>query len=200
MGTSKEKPEPDAVVSLGIETAINPTFDVSGLSSKSTVSPEELPDPSGLLCVEVTASAAGVDIAGVDVDLGADADAGSAVVDGVEVDSGAGVGVGSGVAIGVEFGTGVGVIVVSTVVAGVEVTSGASATLGVTMGVLGVTTLVGGEMTGLPGKTEGGTARVVGGAVMNVGGGGPMEVGVIVEKVDVSTVSTEDVSVVETLF
>ena len=63
MGTSKEKPEPDAVVSLGTDTAISPTFDVSGLSSKSTVSPEEPPDASALLWVEVTASAAGVDIA-----------------------------------------------------------------------------------------------------------------------------------------
>ena len=43
-GTSKENPEPAVVVSLGTETAIKPTFEVSGRSSKSTVSPEELPD------------------------------------------------------------------------------------------------------------------------------------------------------------
>ena len=63
LGTSKEKPDPAVVVSLGTETAINPTVEVSGLSSKSTVSPEEPPDASALLWVEVTASAAGVDIA-----------------------------------------------------------------------------------------------------------------------------------------
>ena len=189
---------------MGTETAINPTVEVSGLSSKSTVNPEELPDTSALLWDGDTVSPAGVDMAGVeaDSDTGTGVGSGVVVAEGVEVGSGAGVGVDCGVATGVEFGTseGVGVSVVSTDVVGVEVTSGASATLGVTIGVLGVTTLVGGEMTGLPGKTEGGTARVVGGAVMNVGGGGPMEVGVIVEKVDVSTVSTEDVSVVETLF
>ena len=91
---------------------------------------------------------------------------------GVDVGSGAGVGVGSGVLFGVELGSG----------------AGAGAT-GVGVGA-----------TGVGGKTEVGTARELGGAVINVGGGGPIEVGVKVENVDVSTVSTDEDSLVETLF
>ena len=47
LGTSKENPVPAVVVSLGTETATNPTVDVSGRSSKSTVRPGELPDALG---------------------------------------------------------------------------------------------------------------------------------------------------------
>ena len=99
---------------------------------------------------------------------------------GVDVDSGVGVGVGSGVLVGTEVGSGV---------------AGAGAT-GVELGATGV----GVGATGVGGKTEVGTARELGGAVINVGGGGPIEVGVKVENVDVSTVSTDEDSLVETLF
>ena len=117
---------------------------------------------------------------------------------GVDVGSGAGVGVGSGVLVGEELGSGVGVGVGSGVLAGTEVGSGvagAGAT-GVGAGATGV----GVGATGVGGKTEVGTARELGGAVINVGGGGPIEVGVKVENVDVSTVSTDEDSLVETLF
>ena len=87
-------------------------------------------------------------------------------------------------AVGEDVGSGVGVGVDSGVLVGTEVGSG----------------VAGAGATGVGGKTEVGTARELGGAVINVGGGGPIEVGVKVENVDVSTVSTDEDSLVETLF
>ena len=158
---------------MGTDTAINPTVDTSGLSTKSTVSPEELSGTLALFCI-VDASAAGT---GVDSGVGV----GSGVV------AGAGVGSGVGVTSGVITGTGVGSDAstgeASGMVIGVEPVSISSGIVEV----LGAATLVGGGVTGMVDKTEGGTARVVGVALIKVGGGGPMEMGVIVEKVDVST-------------
>ena len=89
---------------------------------------------------------------------------------------------------------------------GVEVGSGVGAGVGTGVEVVGVAVgdgvgaiAVEGTATGAVGSADVGTAREVG-TVINVGGGGPMEVGVSVEKVEVSTVSTDEVSVVETLF
>ena len=110
---------------------------------------------------------------------------GSGVVAGV----GAGSGVGSGVGVtsGVVTSTGVGSDAstggASGMVIGVEPVS---SSIGIAE-VLAAATLVGGGVTGMVDKTEGGTARVVGVTLIKVGGGGPMEVGVNVEKVDVST-------------
>ena len=120
---------------------------------------------------------------------------------GVDVGSGVGVGVGSGVLVGTEVGS----VVAGAGATGVELGAtgvGVGAT-GVGVGATGVgvgATGVGVGATGVGGKTEVGTARELGGAVINVGGGGPIEVGVKVENVDVSTVSTDEDSLVETLF
>ena len=152
---------------MGTVTVINPTVVVSGLSTKSTVSPVELSGTLALFCI--------VDASG----------AGTGFDSGVEVTSGvvAGIGVASGVVAGEGAGSDVSTCEASSMLVGVESVSSVRGTVKV----LGATTLVVGGMNGIVDKTEGGTARVVGVALIKVGGGGPIEVGVIVEKVDVST-------------
>ena len=158
---------------MGTDTVINPTVVVSGLSTKSTVSPVELSGTLALFCI-VDASGAGT---GFDSGVGFT----SGVVAGIGV--GSGVGVASCVVAGEGAGLDVNTCESSSMLIDVESVSSVRGTVKV----LGATTLFVGGINGIVDKTEGGTARVVGVALIKVGGGGPIEVGVIVEKVDVST-------------